>query len=102
MNQEEGRNRRQNLFVKSIVTGIAGAFLWGIIGSIAYLFSFSQVSHATFTLRSFFSGSWTEGLTGELISLVIISILGIIPALIYYFLFKNFARVILGVIFGLV
>ncbi|RPF55651.1 YqhR family membrane protein [Aquisalibacillus elongatus] len=97
-NQEESQH---SVFLKSLFCGAAGGLIWGIVSSIAYFFSFSEVSHASFILRSFFSGSWTEGILGEVISLLILIILGIIPALIYYFLFKKLHGIMPGVMFGI-
>ncbi|SEP73669.1 YqhR family membrane protein [Piscibacillus halophilus] len=97
-NQEESK---RSVFLKSLFCGAAGAFIWGIISSIAYFFSFSEVSHGSFILRSFFSGSWTEGITGELISLAIITVLGVLPALVYYLLMKNLHGVMPGIMFGI-
>lgn len=76
--------------------------IMGAISSLGYFMSFSTVSHASFILRSFFTGSWTEGWSGELISLLILGLLGTIPAIIYYYFFKKFARVIHGVIYGVI
>ena len=102
MSEESYPRKNQNLLVKSFVTGFVGALLWGAISSLGYFMSFSTVSHASFILRSFFTGSWTEGWSGELISLLILGLLGTIPAIIYYYFFKKFARVIHGVIYGVI
>ncbi|TFB23828.1 hypothetical protein E3U55_03170 [Filobacillus milosensis] len=96
--QEE---RQSSVFLKSLFCGAAGGFIWGIVSSIAYFFSFSEVSHASFILRTFFSGSWTEGWMGELISLCILTILAIIPALIYYLLFKQMHGIMPGILYGI-
>ncbi|MGP4072459.1 YqhR family membrane protein [Piscibacillus sp. B03] len=97
-NKEESK---RSVFLKSLFCGVVGAFIWGIVSSIAYFFKFSEVSHATFILRSFFSGGWTEGLTGELISLAILTVLGIIPALAYYLLMKKLHGMMPGIMFGM-
>ncbi|MGM8214092.1 YqhR family membrane protein [Bacillaceae bacterium W0354] len=97
----EDKKIQQSILLKSLLCGFVGAFIWGLTASISYFFSFSQVSHASFLLRSFFTGSWTEGITGELISLVILSVIGIIPALIYYLLFRRAKGLLPGLLYGL-
>ncbi|WP_054752930.1 YqhR family membrane protein [Piscibacillus salipiscarius] len=77
------------------------AFIWGIVGTISYFFAFSEVSHASFILRSFFAGSWTEGITGELISLGILTLLGAVPALVYYLFMKKLHGMMPGIMFGI-
>ncbi|GEL77356.1 YqhR family membrane protein [Tenuibacillus multivorans] len=99
--KERQEESQTSVFLKSLFCGAVGGFIWGSVSSIAYFFSFSNVSHASFTLRSFFSGSWTEGLSGELISLVIVTILGIIPALVYYLFFKKFNGITPGILYGI-
>lgn len=94
------KNERQVL-MSSMLCGFFGAFIWGFIASIGYFFSFSSVSHGSFIIRSFFTGSWTDGIVGELISLIILSLIGIIPALVYYLFFKKAKGILPGLIYGL-
>jgi len=94
------RQLKRSFFNKSIISGFAGALIWGGVGSLSYFFSFTEVSHASFLIRSFISDAWAQGVIGELVSLPILSIIGIIPAFIYYLFFKKAKGMLPSILFG--
>jgi uncharacterized membrane protein len=100
-NDHNNQDKQNSPLHKAIVVGFVGGIFWSIIGSLAYYFNFSEVSHASYTLRSFWQASWTDGLLGELISIVIISLISIIISLGYYFILRNQSGMWPGVLYGL-
>ncbi|GAA0457984.1 YqhR family membrane protein [Alkalibacillus silvisoli] len=94
------KEKQSSVFLKSLFAGFVGAILFGIVGSVAYYLSFTDVSHASFFIRSFFDGDWTTGWISELISVIILGLIGIVPALIYYLLFKKLRGMYPGLLYG--
>ncbi|WP_188206138.1 YqhR family membrane protein [Alkalibacillus aidingensis] len=94
--------QKLTLILKSLVTGFIGAIIFGALGTIAYYLNFSEVSHATFIIRSIFDGEWTTGILAELISLMVLGFIGVIPALIYYLVLKRSNGVTPGLLYGMV
>ncbi|GEN45295.1 YqhR family membrane protein [Alkalibacillus haloalkaliphilus] len=93
--------KESSVFKKGLFAGLVGGILFATAGSMAYFLSFSDVSHASFVFRSFFDGEWTTGWIAESISIVITGIIGVIPALIYYLLFKKLRGMMPGLIYGI-
>lgn len=85
-NQEENP---RTIFQKALLTGFVGGVLWSLFGAIAYYFNFTTVSPATFILRSWLQTGWTDGWLGELVGIIVIGLLSIVTALVYYYLFKK-------------
>ncbi|MCP8616831.1 YqhR family membrane protein [Salirhabdus salicampi] len=89
------------MFQRALLTGFVGGLLWGSLGSLAYYFNFTTISHASYILRSFFNASWVHGWMGELISIVIVSMLSILAAIVYYVVLKKRRGMIPGILYGI-
>ncbi|MBB6454238.1 hypothetical protein HNQ94_002713 [Salirhabdus euzebyi] len=98
--EQNQHKKPMSLFHKAILTGFVGGVFWSGLASLAYYFNFMEVSHASFILRSFFNGTWTQGLLGEVISMVIVGVLSIGTALVYYLFFKKRGGMLPGILFG--
>ncbi|MRG86562.1 YqhR family membrane protein [Salinibacillus xinjiangensis] len=98
--EQNQREKPMSLLQKSLVTGFIGGLLWSLLGSLAYYFNFSEVSHASFTLRSFWQNQWTNGFSGEIFSMLIIGVLSILAAYIYYLVLKKREGMLPGILYG--
>jgi uncharacterized membrane protein len=98
--EQNQHEKPMSLLQKALLTGFVGGLLWSAIGSFAYYFNFSEVSHASFTLRSFWQASWSSGLTGELISMLVVGIASILAAFLYYLFLRKRAGMIPGILYG--
>ncbi|SET61578.1 Conserved membrane protein YqhR [Salinibacillus kushneri] len=99
--EQNEHEKPMSLLQKALLTGFIGGIFWGLLGSLAYYFHFSEISHATFTLRSFWQANWTAGLTGEMVSVLLIGVFSILIAYIYYLLFKKREGMIPGILYGI-
>ncbi|GAA0482198.1 YqhR family membrane protein [Salinibacillus aidingensis] len=106
MNQEKLEQNQQeepmSLLQKALLTGFIGGIFWGLLGSLAYYFNFSEVSHASFILRSFWQADWIDGFTGEMLSVLIVGVISILVAYVYYLLLRKREGMLPGILYGLV
>ncbi len=98
---DQTKGRPMSLLKKALLTGFVGGLFWSSIGSLVYYFHFSEVSHASFTIRSFWNASWTNGIMGEMLSIVFIGIISIGISYVYYALLKKRPGMVPGIVFGL-
>ncbi|MDQ0158602.1 YqhR family membrane protein [Alkalibacillus salilacus] len=94
--------REKSVIKESIYTGLFGGVIFGLLNSFTYALNFTEVSHASFIFRSFFEGDWTSTWWIEIISAVILGVLAIIPAIIYYSLLRKVRGLLPGLLFGIV
>ncbi|SES83082.1 Conserved membrane protein YqhR [Oceanobacillus limi] len=90
------------LFGRALITGFVGGLLWSFFGVINYYFNFSEVAPRSFLLRSWLRAGWTDTWLGDLVSVILVGILSIGVALIYYMIFRKINSIWIGVGFGLV
>lgn len=88
------------ILLRSLMTGFIGGFIWSIFGVIMYYFNFTEVDPKKFILRPWKSVEWTSGWLGDIVTVLILAILSIVVAIVYYILFKKIHSIWMGVIFG--
>ncbi|PAV29092.1 hypothetical protein CIL05_14050 [Virgibacillus profundi] len=99
------QNKRENpmtLLTRALITGLIGGMFWSLFGIFMYYFNFSEVAPKTFLLRSWLRTEWTSGWLGDLVSIVLVGVLSLLTALIYYGLFKKVNSMWMGVAFGII
>ncbi|MBO8154813.1 MAG: hypothetical protein H0Z32_00010 [Bacillaceae bacterium] len=108
MSDKQNPNYEQNqdehpmsVLQKALLTGFVGGIFWGGLGSLAYFFNFTTISHSSFILRSFIIAPWTSGLLGELISLVLLGLFSMGASFIYYILLRRMNGMMPGIVFGI-
>ncbi|SEB12678.1 Conserved membrane protein YqhR [Thalassobacillus cyri] len=97
-NQQE---KQVSIVNKSLLTGFVGGMIWSIFGALAYYFSFTEVSPASFVIRSFWQTSWSSAFLGEVLGIIGVSLVAIIGALVYYLMLKKTNGVMPGILYGL-
>lgn len=88
------------LLIRSLSTGFINGLLWSTIWIIMYYFNFTEITPKAYLLRPWKSITWTNGWIGDIVSIIIIAVLSIIVASIYYMLFKRLSSIWIGVIYG--
>ena len=86
---------------KAIVTGFIGGVFWSLLAYFAYILNFTKIS-PNLILQPFVLGDWKNGMLGNFIGVVLIGILSIGAALIYYAILKRFTSMWVGIIYGAV
>ncbi|SFJ21737.1 Conserved membrane protein YqhR [Halobacillus dabanensis] len=92
---------QQSVIGKALITGFIAGILWSGLGTIAYYFNFTQVSPASFIFRSFWQTDWTGTWLAEVLAVVIIGILSLGTALLYYLTMKKLNGIWPGMLFGI-
>lgn len=105
MGEEIGNNKDNSSDLslirnKALYTGFIGGIIGAICGKVLYYFNFIEVGPKSFVLTSWNNEKWTEGSLGTLISIILIGLLSIGVAFIYYLIFKNVNRIWMGVVYG--
>ncbi|MUK87154.1 hypothetical protein GMD78_01910 [Ornithinibacillus sp. L9] len=90
------------LLGRTLITGFVGGLLWGLFGVINYYFSFTEVSPRSFLLRSWLRAEWTDTWLGDVVSILLLGLISIGVALVYYMLFRKINSIWVGAVYGLV
>lgn len=96
-------NREESMSVKSksLIIGFTGGIIWSTLGLIMYFFSFSEVAPRSYVLRSWITAEWTSGWLGNILSIIIVGLLSLLCAFIYYGLFRKINTIWMGIIYGI-
>lgn len=79
--------------------GIFGGLIWGFVGYLAFFFNFIRVGPAL-VLMPFALGDWKNDFIGQMIGIIVISILSIGVAFLYRFIFARFNSIWPGIAYG--
>ena len=101
-NEQLEQNQREepmSFMTKVIITGLVGGILWSSLGYVAYIFNFTEIS-PNFVLQPWALGAWKDGMLGNFISIVVIGVLGIGAAIVYFAALKKFPQFWIGILYG--
>ncbi len=82
-------------------TGLFGGVFWGIIGYLAYYFNFTEI-RPDVILEPWMLGDWKKGWQGIVLSIILIGVLSIIVAFVYYAVLRKFKGFWFGLGFGVI
>ncbi|MFS0672787.1 YqhR family membrane protein [Ornithinibacillus sp. 179-J 7C1 HS] len=100
---EQNKQEESSTFLgRSLLTGFIGGIIASLLGLFMYYFNFMEVSAKSFLLRSWTTARWTDTWLGELVTIVLIGIISIGVALIYYGVFKKIYSIWMGVVYGII
>ncbi len=101
MENLEQNKREQPMSFNSTVASIGffGGLIWSIVGYIAFFFNFIRVGPAL-VLMPWALGDWKNGFIGQMVGIVVISILSIVVAFLYRFILARFNSIWPGVAYG--
>ncbi|WP_445612685.1 YqhR family membrane protein [Geobacillus sp. YF-1] len=97
--EQEKTERPMTLIQKTIIIGFVGGVFWSLIGYLAYFFNFSDIS-PNMILIPWVAGDWKYGKAGNYAAVVLIGILSIGAALLYYALLRNVRGMWAGMVYG--
>ncbi|MFC3039040.1 YqhR family membrane protein [Virgibacillus xinjiangensis] len=90
------------LLPRSLLTGFIGGIFWSFIGFIMYYFNFTELSSKHYLLRSWNRSGWTDTWLGEALSILLVGLLSIVVALVYYMLLKKVNSLWAGAAYGII
>lgn len=99
------QNRQEQfhtIFTRSLLTGFIGGLIWSMFGRLMAYFNFTEVGPTSFMLRSWLDAKWTDDWLGDVIAIVMIGVLSIVVAIVYYGLLKKMGSMWVGALFGIV
>lgn len=102
LEQNKRTDSASSLLARSLLTGFIGGIFWSTIAVFLYYFNFMEVSPKSFVLRSWIKMEWTDGWLGDLVSVILIGLLSIITAFIYYVMLKKVQTMWISVLYGIV
>ncbi|PMC39582.1 hypothetical protein CJ195_06600 [Bacillus sp. UMB0899] len=97
--EQNKKEEPMSVMGKSIVTGFAGGVFWSAIAYLAYILNFTEIS-PNLILQPFTLGDWKDGVLGNIISIIIIGLISVGAALVYYAILKRFDGMWLGILYG--
>ncbi|MBM7701569.1 YqhR family membrane protein [Metabacillus iocasae] len=101
MSQQQNKgNEEASFLAKTAIIGLVGGILWSFVGYLSYLFNFSEVS-PSMILQPWVLGAWKETWIGTVVSILLLGVLSIVVALLYYAVLKRFKSMWVGIGYGL-
>ncbi|MBP1950376.1 YqhR family membrane protein [Virgibacillus litoralis] len=100
--EQNKREQPMSLLSRSLTTGFVGGLIASSIGVIMYYFSFSEVAPKSYLIRSWITADWTDGWLGNTLSILMIGVLSLLTAFIYYGIFKKIGSLWMGVGYGII
>ncbi|UOQ47472.1 YqhR family membrane protein [Gracilibacillus caseinilyticus] len=101
LNTDDDKKQKVSLLPKTISIGFFGGLIWSTVAAFAGFFHFTTITPKSFILRSWLQNSWSDQWTGELVSILVISLLSIGFACLYYLMLKKFNGILPGIITGI-
>lgn len=99
--EQEQHEKPMSLLGLSVVTGLFGGIFWSSISYLAYVFHFTKIS-PNVILGPWTIGAWKEGWLGIVISILLIGMLSIGVALVYYFTLRKLSHMLVGIGYGII
>lgn len=108
MGEETGKPQRgsqnnnlQFIRNKALYTGFIGGIVAGLFGIFLYYFNFIEIHPKSFVLTSWNDASWTDGKLGTFISDILIGLISIGVAFVYYLIFKSVKNMWMSIVYGI-
>lgn len=88
-------------FIPRVISvGIYGGLIWGFLAAMAGYFHFTTVTPKSFILRSWLDSGWTDTWLGQLISILVLSLLSLLLSFLVYATMKQFVGILPGILLG--
>lgn len=82
-------------------TGLFGGVFWGFVGWLAYYFSLTEI-RPNVIIEPWMKGNWKYGSIGTVISLILMGVISVGVAFIYFALLRKLNGVWFGIAYGLI
>ncbi|MFD1038459.1 YqhR family membrane protein [Virgibacillus byunsanensis] len=98
--EQNKQEKALSLLSRSLLTGFIGGVIWSTLGVFLYYFNFSEVAPRSFVLRSWNTAAWTSSWLGDVVSIVMIGIISVAVAFVYYGVLKKIRIMWMGAAYG--
>ncbi len=85
---------------RALQTGFIGGVFWGLMGKVMHYFNFTEISAKAYVLHSWTRSTWTFRWYSEIIVLLIIGVISMVVAILYYAVLKKVNSLWVGMIYG--
>lgn len=99
--EQSQREKPLSFIAMVVIIGFVGGVFWSALGYLAYLFNFTEI-RPNVIIEPWTIGSWKEEWLGTVISIILIGIISIAAAILYYFTLRKFGSMWVGAGYGLV
>lgn len=89
------------LFLRTLFIGFVGGVLGSALLAFAYYFSFVEAAPKSYLLKTWLEAAWVDRLSGHLVAIFISGLLSMIPAVVYFLLFRKINSMWAGIFFGI-
>lgn len=100
--EQDKQEQQISIVSRSLITGFIGGIIWSAFGVVMYFFDFSEVAPKSYLLRSWITADWTDSWLGNIVSVLMIGVLSLLTAFIYYVLFKKVNSLWMGAGYGII
>jgi hypothetical protein len=99
---EQSQREKPISFLAMVMTiGFVGGLFWSALAYLAYLFNFTEV-HPNIIIEPWTIGEWKKEWLGTVISIILIGVISIGAAILYYATLRKFNNMYVGILFGVV
>jgi hypothetical protein len=99
MTESKEKGQAMSFLAKVVVIGLVGGVFWSSLAHLAYIINLTEIS-PNLILQPWALGAWEDRALGTVISILIIGVISIVAALIYYAALKRFKSMLAGIIYG--
>ncbi|WP_010284608.1 YqhR family membrane protein [Bacillus timonensis] len=99
--EQNKKDSEMSLMGKVVVIGLFGGIFWSLLSYLSYVFHFTELS-PNLVLKPWILGDWKNRVLGQFIGVLVIGIISIGVALLYYAFLKKFTSIWVGAGFGIV
>lgn len=100
--EQNKQEEPMSIVSRSLLTGFIGGLLWSFFGVVMYYFNFSEVAPKSYLINSWITADWTVGWLGTISSIIMVGVLSLLTAFMYYILFKKINSLWMGVGYGII
>jgi hypothetical protein len=98
--EQSQREKPLSFIATVVITGLVGGIFWSAIAFFAYYLNFTEI-RPNVIIEPWTIGKWKEGWLGTVISIVLIGVVSVGAALIYYVALRRFKSMWIGMGFGI-
>ena len=98
--KKSGQNQSASFLAKVAIIGLTGGLLWSFVAYMASIINLTEIS-PNLILQPWALGAWKDKPLGNFISILLIGVISIVVALVYFVALKKFKSMIAGIIYGL-
>ncbi|KAA9026263.1 YqhR family membrane protein [Niallia endozanthoxylica] len=99
--REEMKEKPMSFMTLVVLTGLIGGIFFACLAYLAYVFNFTEIPPRVI-LEPWALGDWKKRWLGTVIAIILIGVLSIVAALLYYATLRKFNNIWAGIAYGLV